>query len=46
MGSDTSATISGYQRSTISSILDHTKGLWAPKKLACWVKPTVVVTYK
>jgi hypothetical protein len=27
MGSDTSATISGYQRSTISSILDHTKGL-------------------
>jgi hypothetical protein len=27
MGSDTSATISGYQRSTISFILDHTKGL-------------------
>jgi hypothetical protein len=45
-GSDTSATISGYQRSTISSILDHAKGLWATKKSTCWVKPKVVGTYK
>jgi hypothetical protein len=46
VGSNTSATISGFQRSTISSILNHAEGLGPAKKSACWVKPIVIGTYK